>query len=260
MDDLSRFHEAIDQALAESISHIATRVTQSQELFVAVLGHDLRTPLHTVTMVTEYLADVNRLDSAQAPMIARALRSVKRMTRMLDDLVDFTRSRAGMRLAVQPHETDLQRLIEHAVDEFRSNSPRHEFVVRVTGDLLGRWDAPRIAQVLANLLGNAVQYGEAAAPVEIIARGDADEIVLEVCNTGPVIRTDDLPTLCSPFKRLRAGTAAPTAQNLGLGLYIAQQIVTAHAGQLMVSSTIESGTTFAVHLPRGGKNAQAVRA
>lgn len=251
LDDLTRFNEAVDQALAESISRFHTSVTQSQDLLVAVLGHDLRTPLHTVTVVTECLADSQQLDAESTQLLGRAIRSAKRMARMLDDLLDFTRSRTGGGIPVTPDRTDLQRIVEQAVDEFRSSSPQHPFVVAVDGDLCGVWDGARIGQVLSNLLGNAVQHGAPAAPVQVSARGEATEVILTVRNMGRAIAAEDLPTLFSPFKRLRQGpTGTSPMQHLGLGLYIADQIVSAHGGHLVVTSSDAAGTCIAAHLPR----------
>ena len=250
IDDLARFHEAIDEIIAESVGRFHTSTTQSQDLFVAVLGHDLRTPLHTVSIVTEAVADANVLDEHYAPLMARAVRSTKRMTQMLDDLLDFTRSRMGGGLPVNPNDVDLHRVVEDAVDEFRSSSPQHTYAVAMTGDLRGSFDAPRIGQVLSNLLGNAVQHGDPETPVQVVVRGDDAEVIVEVRNTGPTIPAAELPTLFGPFKRLRHGNADDAFPHLGLGLYIADEIVTRHGGRLVVTSTDDLGTCFAAHLPR----------
>ena len=250
IDDLARFHEAIDEIIAESVGRFHTSTTQSQDLFVAVLGHDLRTPLHTVSIVTEAVADANVLDAHYAPLMARAVRSTKRMTQMLDDLLDFTRSRMGGGLPVNPHDVDLHRVVEDAVDEFRSSSPQHTYAVAMTGDLRGSFDAPRIGQVLSNLLGNAVQHGDPTTPVQVVVRGDDAEVIVEVRNSGPTIPAAELPTLFGPFKRLRHGNADDAVPHLGLGLYIADEIVTRHGGRLVVTSTDDLGTCFAAHLPR----------
>ena len=250
IDDLARFHEAIDEIIAESVGRFHTNTTQSHDLFVAVLGHDLRTPLHTVSLVTEAVVDANVLDAHYAALMARAVRSTKRMTQMLDDLLDFTRSRMGGGLPVNPHDVDLHRVVEDAVDEFRSNSPHHTYEVAMTGDLRGSFDAPRIGQVLSNLLGNAVQHGDPATPVQVAVRGDDTEVIVEVRNIGPTIPAAELPTLFGPFKRLQHGNADDSLPHLGLGLYIADEIVTRHGGRLVVTSTDDAGTCFAAHLPR----------
>lgn len=260
LDDLARFHEAIDQAIAESITRFQTSLTQAQDLFVAILGHDLRTPLQTVTLVTEHVAESDVLDAGNASMMRRAVRSARRMVGMLDDLVDFTRSRAGTGLSVTRAEVDLQRIVEEAVDEFRSTNPQHDFVIETEGDLRGHFDGSRMHQVLANLLGNAVQHGTPMKPVKVAARGEGDQIVVEICNDGPPIAETERPRLFDPFKRLKRGTTVDVPHNLGLGLYIVQQIVAAHGGRIEVTSTDADGTCFEVQLPRrdGRDNGPAV--
>jgi signal transduction histidine kinase len=250
VEDLIRFNEAIDQALAESVAQYTGTVDQSQDMFVAILGHDLRTPLHTVTLVTEHVLESNLLDDKHAQLMGRAVRSAKRMGRMIDDLLDFTRSRMGAGLAVEPHDVDLQRIVREAVDEQRSASPQRHFEFAASGDLRGTWDGARIAQVVANLVGNAAQHGDALTPVLVSARGDPGEVVIEVRNRGPVIPSADIPGLFGPFKRLRKGHKVENTQHLGLGLYIASQIVIAHEGTIEVSSSEANGTCFAAHLPR----------
>ncbi len=249
LHDLMRFNEAIDQALAESVAQYTGTVDQSQDMFVAILGHDLRTPLQTVTLVTEHVLAAQLLDAQHAPLMERAVRSARRMGRMIDDLFDFTRSRMGAGLGIAPHETDLAVVATEVVDEMRSASPQHVFEVRVTGDLRGRWDGVRIAQVLTNLVGNAVQHGDAFAPIVVVAHGETDQVVVEVRNRGPAIAAADLAGLFSPFKRLRRSSAVGESHHLGLGLYIADQIVRAHNGHMVVPSD-DAATSFAAHLPR----------
>ena len=250
VEDLARFHEAVDQAVAESIARFHASTVQSQDLFAAVLGHDLRTPLHTISVVTDHLAEAKVLDARYAPLMARAVRGTKRMARMLDTLLDFTRSRMGSGLAVRPHQLDLRELVEDAVDECRITNPQRTFTVAMHGDLRGSFDGPRISQVVSNLLGNAVQHGDHAAPVQIDVRGDDAEVIVEVRNTGPTIPAAEIPTLFGAFKRLQHETLDGDSTNLGLGLYIADQIVTAHGGRIVVTSTDAAGTSFAAHLPR----------
>ncbi len=252
LDDLARFHAAIDQAVGDSVVRYHTGVRDAQELFIAMFGHDLRTPLSTVALVMDHLAVINSADPTQSPLITRAARSAKRMTHMLDDLLDFTRTRAGAGVEVHRRDVDLHRVIEDAVDDARSLSDRHTFVVERSGDLRGAFDAARLGQVLANLLGNAVQHGAVDTPVRVVARGEsADTVTIAVCNDGEPIDPSAMPTLFSPYKRLQPGrTTGRDGSHLGLGLYITEQIVGAHGGEITVTSTDTDGTCFTVRLPR----------
>ncbi|WP_310572036.1 sensor histidine kinase [Gemmatimonas sp.] len=250
LQDLMRFNEAIDQAMVESVATYTGAVDQSHDLFVAILGHDLRTPLHMITLVAEHVLDAKLVDAPHLPLIARAMRSARRMGHMLDDLLDFTRSRMGTSIAITPRQINLATVVGDAVDEMRSASPHHVFDVQLTGDLRGKFDGVRLSQALINLIGNAVQHGAASAPVTVTARGEADHVVIEVRNVGPTIDPQDISGLFSPFKRLRRGVQASDAHHLGLGLFIADQLVLAHGGRLEVTSNAEQGTCFAVHLPR----------
>ena len=135
--DFARFHEAIHEIIAASVGWFHTNTTQSHELFVAVRGHDLTTPLHTVSIVTEPVADAHVLHAHYAPLMSRAVHSDKRMTQMLYDPIDFTRSCMGGVLPENSHDVDLQRVVEDAVDESRSSSPHHTFAEAISGDLRG---------------------------------------------------------------------------------------------------------------------------
>jgi signal transduction histidine kinase len=126
-------------------------------------------------------------------------------------------------------------------------------VIRIdtSGDLHGSWDAARISQVLANLLGNAVQHGLSSEPITVTVQGEAKDVVLAVHNRGPTIPRSEIPRLFDPVKRLRRGEAPTSdAGNLGLGLYIAERIVIAHGGSIEVDSSDEKGTRFTIRLPR----------
>lgn len=250
LQDLMRFNEAIDQALVESVAQYTGAVDQSHDLFVAILGHELRTPLQTITLVAEHVRVAQLVKADHLPLVERAVRSAKRMGYMLADLVDFTRSRQSAGLAIHTSEIDLTTVVGNVVDEMRTVSPRHTFEVHLSGDLSGRFDDARICQVLINLLGNAVEHGPTSAPVVVTARGEPDQVVLEVRNMGPTIDALEMPALFSPFKRLRRGGTVSDTHHLGLGLFIADQIVSAHGGRMEVTSSDAEGTCFAAHLPR----------
>lgn len=255
LDDLMRFNEAIDQSLAESITRYTQDVARSKEMFLAILGHDLRTPLGAVITSSQFMLDTGELEEPNLTLATRVLRSSKRMNRMVGDLLDFTRGQLGSGVPITRQEMDLAKDARHAVEEIEAAHPDRLLTLNISGDLRGNWDCARIGQVLANLLGNAVQHGSPDAPITVTACGQATEAVLTVRNCGAPIQAADLPCLFDPFKRLRSGdkSANPSSNpsgSLGLGLYIAERIVTAHGGMIDVSSSEHTGTTFTVHLPR----------
>jgi signal transduction histidine kinase len=173
------------------------------------------------------------------------------MNGMVGDLLDFTRIRLGEGVPVVRAEVDLGKIAKDSVAEMTAAQPQRRIVLRTEGDLAGQWDSARLAQVFTNLLSNAVQYGSPDDPITMIARGSADEVQVEVHNSGPPIPTESLGGLFSPLKRIASheATSRPS-DNLGLGLYIADRIVTAHGGSIDVASSSGTGTTFTLHLPR----------
>lgn len=249
--DLTRFNEALDQTLAESITRYTREIGYSQELFVAILGHDLRTPLSAITLSSHALLDSRTLGEANRTAAERIGRSAGRMNLMIGDLLDLTRCRLGSGIPLDRQELDLAQIAEHAVQEARAAWPRRAMELQTSGELRGYWDGGRISQVLANLLSNAAQHGVAGSPIRVTVAGEADRVELRVQNFGPSIPREALAELFSPFKRLRAEpTAASATTHLGLGLYIVEQIAFAHGGVVTVESDDKQGTTFLVHLPR----------
>ncbi|MES3036246.1 MAG: sensor histidine kinase [Gemmatimonadota bacterium] len=251
LGDMMRFNEAIDQAVAESVSRFSRDLERSRDMFIAILSHDLRTPLQTVMLSTQQLLETPSVSSAQSEALHRARRSTERMQGMIDDLLDFTRSRLGAGIGVALAEIDLRAMVQEAVDEVVVAFPRHQFLLEPGQELRGPGDPARLRQVLANLLGNAASHGQAGSPIRIVASAVDGESVIEVWNRGRVIPATDMGAIFGPFKRLKAGVAPPAHPgHLGLGLYIADQIVTAHGGRIDVTSSEADGTCFLVRLPR----------
>lgn len=249
--DLMRFNEAIDQALAESITRHTADVDRSKDMFLAVLGHDLRSPLGAVMMASQFMLELGELHEPNLTLTTRIVRSAKRMNQMVGDLLDFTRSRLGSGVPIARAEMDLGKDVTSAVEEVAAAHPETNIQLTLSGDLRGNWDSARIGQVASNLIGNAVQHGSAKTPIDVSVRGEEKEVVLRVHNRSPVIPEAELAGIFGPFKRLKSGAASGAASSsLGLGLYIAERIVTAHGGTIAVESSNDNGTTFTVHLPR----------
>jgi signal transduction histidine kinase len=253
MRDLVRFNEAIDQALAESISRYTADLDRSKEMFVAVLGHDLRTPIGTVMMASQYMIASGDLAEPHLTLAARIERSGARMNRMVADLLDFTRTRLGSGVPIVREEMDMARAVRHAIEEMESAHPQCALIFSSTGDLRGHWDGARISQVLSNLLGNAVQHGATGKPITITAREDDASVVVDIHNFGPAIAPADMDGLFGPYKRLASGDSATASNSLGLGLYIAERIVAAHGGTIDVQSSESAGTRFRVQMPKDAR-------
>ncbi len=252
LEDLTRFNEAIDQSLAESITRYTQDLDHSKEMFLAILGHDLRTPLGAVMLSAEFMLQTKELKEPHLTLASRIVSSSRRMNQMIGALLDFTRSRLGAGIPIVRADMDMGKVVHDVVNEISAAHPDRTIKVDARGELRGEWDCPRISQLLSNLIGNAVEYGSAGTTATVDVKSDDKEITLAVHNHGDVIPPDELRAIFNPMKRSEAGSAAAggASGNLGLGLYIADRIVHAHKGRIEVKSSEERGTTFTVHLPR----------
>jgi signal transduction histidine kinase len=233
-----RLQQLLDLQAAREVN------AQFQERIIAVLGHDLRNPLTAVLMGAHALTQ-SRTEETKAIMVRRILSSTKRMRRMIDQLLDFTRSRhAGIRVAPAP--TDIACVVRRVLDELEMANPKRSLRLNVDGATIGEWDADRLEQVISNLAANAIRYGDAATDIDVALIGGAEQITIAVHNCGAPIAPDLLPLIFDPFRR---GTNNG-AEGLGLGLFITREIVEAHGGTIAVASTPTDGTTFSVVLPR----------
>lgn len=245
-DDVIRFNEAIDQALAESLDFFTAQVEQSRNLFLGMLGHDLRSPLQSIQMTAGYLAALNAGDGITAAA-NRLISSGSRMHALLDDLLDFNRTQLGQGIPVSPSAVDLASVCAEELDEIRAAYPNHSIALQVEGDAEGNWDGRRLRQLLGNLLINAIKYGKPDSVVWVTLTGEGEQVRLEVRNAGEAIDPLKLNTLFEPLTR---GVEPTIGDNsLGLGLYIAREIAKAHRGDIEANS--ENGETrFMVRLPR----------
>jgi signal transduction histidine kinase len=252
VQDLIRFNEAIDQSLAESITRFTREIERSREMFLAILGHDLRTPLGAVVTASSFLVSDGGLAGANLIMASRIQSSGRRMQRLISDLLDFTSARLGGGIQITRTEADLADIARAAVDELATQHPSRELRLEVSGDVRGRWDPQRVAQALTNLVANAIQHGAEDTPITVTVRGDPDEPAISVHNLGPVIPLEEQRQIFNPLVRMTAsGLAAEVEGSMGLGLYIVEQIALAHGGWIGLSSASEEGTTFTLHLPSG---------
>jgi signal transduction histidine kinase len=258
LEDLMRFNETIDQALAESTERFSTDIDRSREIFVGILGHDLRTPLNAVVMGSQIILDAPDLHERNLGLTQQTLRSALRMNSMVSDLLDFTRGRLGSGIPITREELDLGVVVRQVVEEVKLAHPDAVIQSSETGNLKVRLDRGRIAQMVLNLLTNAVQYGTPKSVIGVSMLGESADIVVRVHNSGTPIPPSEITGIFSPFKRLSSENVAPGgSSNLGFGLYIVERIVTAHAGSVDVRSSIAGGTLFTIRLPRDAPQAGA---
>jgi signal transduction histidine kinase len=250
VDQIVRLNEAMDQLVAESIGQFTGRIDHDADLFTASVGHDLSNPVNTVAMSVQILAAVGNLSQSERAAVSRIERAADRLTDMLADLRDFTRTRLGTFVRVDRVQCDVGTVVRNIVDELAAVYPDRHLAVECSGNLIARVDAKRISQVASNLVANALQHGPANGQVTVRALGDVDAVILEVHNTGKAIAPARVETLFDPLSRPRTSEADDA--RLGLGLYIAQQIVLAHGGTIDVASTDGTGTQFTVRLPAHG--------
>jgi signal transduction histidine kinase len=248
VDDIIRFNEAIDQAVAESVGHFHGQVERARDLLLGMLGHDMRSPLSTILATASHLAALNAGDQVSTAA-ARLIRSGASVQALLDDLVDFNRTKLGLGINVVPSDVDLAVSVADEVEQFRGAHPHRQIDLAVTGDCRGQWDGPRFQQSLRNLVSNAIQYGAPETPLRVALRGEEADVRLEVTNTGPPVEPSALKEIFDPLKRAVARGDRDDRRSLGLGLFIVRAIAMAHGGDVEVVS--EGGkTTFSMRIPR----------
>jgi len=252
LTDLIRFNEAIDQAIAESVSRYSQAVARTQERFLAILSHDLRSPLGAIIMATRFMLDAGGLEEPNHTLVTRASSSARRMNQMVLDLVEFTRTRLEDTIPVVRSQVDGLRLVHDVVVEIAAAYPDSVVQVETGGDLSGQWDADRLTQALTNLVANAVQHGARGKPIRVSAHGLGDEVTLSVQNEGPPIPVEQQEAIFQEGHRVGGPGAAADRRHQGLGLYIVERIVASHGGNVSVRSSEADGTTFTIRLPRTG--------
>lgn len=252
--EMVRFNEAIDQALAESIVTFSARAERTRDLFLAVLGHDLRAPLATISLVGDLLTRPVVPHEQVATLGQKAKRSAMLMSAMVTDLLGFTRLQMGAGMPTVRATVDAQEVCKSAVADARAMYPGSTIVFRPSGNLTGSFDSVRLQQLVTNLLINAAQYSAKGHDITLEAVGLEDAITIQVSNFGPVIPEESLKTIFQPLVQLEPDIEedARPKTSLGLGLFIAQETTAAHNGKIAVTSSTADGTVFSVNLPRNG--------
>jgi signal transduction histidine kinase len=246
-DEERRIAGAIADQIAFAVSrHLAS---QERDRFLGIVGHDLRNPLSAVTMSAAALQS-EALPGRAGTLVQRIVKSAQRMDGLITELLDFARARDATGFPIQRTPCNLADIARRVLDELEAGRPAATASLRAQGDTRGEWDGDRVAQVLSNLVANAMQHGTGA--VDVSLRAEGDEVVADVHNDGEPIPPGALPSLFDPFRR---GRSASTENHLGLGLFISREIVRAHGGTIAVRSSAAEGTTFSVRLPRAARPA-----
>jgi signal transduction histidine kinase len=251
--DITRFNEGIDQALAESVESYSSELAKSRDTFLAILGHDLRSPLGAMAGALHILSQPAS-ESQHIAAAAAGKRSVAAMDGMIRDLLDYTRTRLGKGIPITATDGDLEDLCNTCLHEVSLGHPQARITFDSSGDFNGQFDGDRMRQVISNLLNNAVQHGKPYEPVRLNAQGDGQGFTLKVTNQGVPIPPEKLEAIFDPLIQVAAEGSGSSVTNLGLGLYIARQIVQAHGGTISAMSSADAGTTFTVKLPRSARS------
>ena len=239
----------VARARAEAGERELLAVAEFRERFIGIVGHDLRNPLGAINLAAETLLRLAPLNEQQEKAIGRIMSSSERMNGMIRELLDFTRARLGGGFPLKPRPTDLREVCSHVVEEFEA-----PIQLELEGDVAGNWDPDRLTEALSNIARNAVEHAWSGTAVVVRAHGEGDEVVVEIVNEGDPIPAEVLRFIFEPFRQAEHDRSA--TGNLGLGLYIAKEIVAAGGGTIDAHST-DGSTPFVMRLPRDAGSANA---
>ena len=248
IQDMVRFNEAIDQAVAESLAEFSAEVESWRQIFLGTLGHDLRGPLAAVVFSADTLASEIG-DTPHARQVERILSGGLRMTRLLDDLLAYSRSRLGDSMVLQLEPGELGPALGEEVELLRAALPGTSLHYRISGDTSGRFDASRLREAVHNLATNAAKYGSPGTDVSISVEGGPEHLLIAVSNRGEPLSDEALQGMFDPLRRGAGSASRDEHASLGLGLFLVREIARAHGGSVDARST-GGLTTFTLSLPR----------
>ena len=250
-----RFNEAIDEVVAQSVETFSERTSRTQDTFLAILGHDLRNPLSVMAIAGHYLIKSNVGSEATQQTGSRIVKTTASMTSMVKDLLEYGRVQLGGELLIKRHLINMGRICQETIEEVKVTHPEREFILESSGELVGPFDGNRLMQVFSNLLNNAVQYGSPSKPIKVKVKGEAEFIMVDVCNEGPVIPSKSLEAIFNPLVQLSVSGEQKRSfsSSAGLGLFIAREMTVAHGGKISAISSKKTGTIFTVCLPLHAK-------
>jgi phosphoserine phosphatase RsbU/P len=233
----------------EELKRLAEERAALEQQFIGIVSHDLRNPLAAILLGTSALAQNPSLNERALKSVLRIASAAERANRMVKDLLDFTQARLGKGIPIHPRRLNLAEALEGWVEEARAVYPERNVNVQVRGDGHASVDPDRMAQVVGNLVSNALKYSPPDSQVQVRLREEAGALLLEVHNIGAPIPEAQHARLFQPLERGQ-GQRDMSSRSVGLGLFIVKHVVEAHGGSISVTSTPEAGTTFVVRLPR----------
>lgn len=246
--DITRFNEAIDEAVAESVTYYSAEVERWRDIFLGVLGHDLRSPLSAILMTSELLAR-SAVDAPVARAAKRLLDSGERMRELLDRLLSYNRAKIGVGFINEPTLIDIAQACRQEVELLQASMPETRVIVNAPDSLRGLFDGGRIREALSNLVVNAAKYGHAGHSIDVSLLDLGTEIELSVSNAGDPISPELFQLMFDPLKRGAVARGEFERTSLGLGLFIVSQIARAHGGAVRGESK-RGKTVFTISLPK----------
>ncbi|MET0406019.1 MAG: ATP-binding protein, partial [Cystobacter sp.] len=249
---LTLAREVTEQVLArraaQRLAEEERRLRDFEQHLIGIVSHDLRNPLGAILLGLQLLLRRGEQDTRTRQALRRLESSTERAVRMVRDLLDFTQARLGG-LKMKRASVNLHDVVRSVVEELQVTYPERELSLEQSGEGRGDWDGDRLAQLVGNLVSNALKYSPVDSPVTVHATGGSEEVRLEVRNRGLPISPEALSRLFQPMQRGREEMDNAT-RSVGLGLYIVDQIARAHGGDVQVTSSLTEGTCFRVRLPR----------
>jgi signal transduction histidine kinase len=246
--DMVRFNEAIDEAWTVSVKRYQKKLDQGRDMFLSVLGHDLRNPIATISGVNSILELSENLSEKEKVAVQYSKSGTKRMAELIDNLLELTRLHLGKGMTVNKAQVDLQKHAHKIVQELQLAYPKYKIKMDSVDSVEGEWDKLRLEQMITNLVSNAIRHGEPGGTIKVHTSKEGNSGVLSVHNTGAPIPEKYRKRIFQGRFSRRNGNAAKE-KSYGLGLYIVKEIVVAHQGKIMLTSSEEQGTTFKIILP-----------
>jgi PAS domain S-box-containing protein len=239
----------LDISARKALAEEEAMRAEFERQLIGIVSHDLRSPLGAIAVAAALLLRRQDLDARTRSIVTKIVSASERAHRMIHDLLDFTQARLGGGIPIHRKTESFHELVAQALDEVRLAHPEHTIAFEQEGGGVGEWDADRIAQIVTNLVSNALTYGAPGRPVYVHASSDVDEVELTVQNWGTPIDPGLLPEIFDPLRQGDPRIANPS-RSLGLGLFIVKKLVDAHGGTIRVRSSDEEGTIFTIRLPR----------